>query len=137
MKISSELEQRIREIELEQERQDSELDEFLRDLVEVIRLEAELAKMSDEEILALVKRIKEDEKETVVEPEPPPPPVAKGYVVCLLFNPKIPTEWSEESGGGWREQGQGTRYPVSEEAQQRLQLLQKKWPDYPMKVFYR
>ncbi len=57
-----------------------------------------------------------------------------GYVVCLMFNPNAPTEWSEESGGGWRGKGSGTSYPTRAKADKMLQELKQKWPDYPIKL---
>lgn len=57
-----------------------------------------------------------------------------GYAVCLVFNPTSPSEWSDESGGGWRGKGLGTHYPALEDAQKQLAQLKKKWPDYPLKL---
>lgn len=57
-----------------------------------------------------------------------------GYLVCLVFNPNSPSEWSDEAGGGWRGRNMGTRYPTYEKAEETLKELRKKWPDNPMQV---
>lgn len=59
---------------------------------------------------------------------------ASGYVICLMYNPKTPTEWSEESGGGWRERGFGECYQTLEKAQAQYNRLKKKWPNHPLKI---
>lgn len=61
----------------------------------------------------------------------------QGYVVCLMFNPRSPTEWSEESGGGWRERGQGQCYPTVEYARAALAKLKQQWPRHPLKIIKR
>ena len=67
--------------------------------------------------------------------EKPQKAVAKGgFAICLMFNEESPTEWSEESGGGWRGRGLGARYPTQKEAERVLQQLKQKWPDYPLKI---
>lgn len=58
----------------------------------------------------------------------------KGFIILLTFNPTLPTEWSEQSGGGWRGKSQGTVYQTKEEAETMLKKLKQKWPDYPLKV---
>lgn len=61
-------------------------------------------------------------------------PAVHGYVVCLMFNPESPPEWS---GKGWCERGKGTRYTTLEQAKQILQRIKKQWPEYPLKIFKR
>jgi hypothetical protein len=56
------------------------------------------------------------------------------YVIHLLFNPKSPSEWSEEGGGGWRQAGSGTQYLQKEKVKERFESLKKQWPDYPIKI---
>jgi len=51
-----------------------------------------------------------------------------------MFNPSSPTEWSEQSGGGWRGKGQGTVYSTQAEANAMLNKLKQKWSDYPLKI---
>ncbi len=60
-----------------------------------------------------------------------------GYVICLMFNPKSPSEWSTEGGGGWRQKGGGTRYTQKELVKAQYTKLKKQWPDYPLKVIKR
>jgi uncharacterized coiled-coil protein SlyX len=57
-----------------------------------------------------------------------------GYVICLMFNPKAPPEWS---GKGWCEPGKGMRYTNPALAKHTLQKLKNQWPDYPLKIFKR
>ncbi len=57
----------------------------------------------------------------------------KGFVILLMFDPKSPTEWSEESSG-WRGKGQGTVYSTENDAKIVLKKLKQKWPDYPLKI---
>ncbi len=57
-----------------------------------------------------------------------------GYVVCLMFNPKSPVEWS---GNKWQIHGKGKCYSSSEQASQCLVALQKRWPGYPFQILTR
>jgi hypothetical protein len=56
------------------------------------------------------------------------------YVIHLLFNPHVPSEWSEEGGGGWRQVDAGTQYIQVEKAKARFNALKQQWPDYPIKI---
>lgn len=56
------------------------------------------------------------------------------YVIHLLFNPHVPSEWSEEGGGGWRQVGAGTQYIQMAKAKARFDALKQQWPDYPIKI---
>jgi hypothetical protein len=47
------------------------------------------------------------------------------YVIRLTLNPQIPLEWS---GQGWTKSGQGRHYPSLELAQKSQQQLAKHWP---------
>lgn len=58
----------------------------------------------------------------------------RGFIILLMFNPTAPTEWSEQSGGGWRGKGQGTVYQTKAEAEAMLKKLKQKWSDYPLKI---
>lgn len=58
----------------------------------------------------------------------------KGYVIRLMFDEKMPTEWSEEGGGGWRTYGKGRYYKTLEEAYVVFKKLTKQWPDYPIQI---
>jgi len=60
--------------------------------------------------------------------------VKYSYVICLMFNPKSPQEWS---GNGWSGKGKGIRYKNAEQVKQTFQKLKKQWPDYPLKIFKR
>jgi hypothetical protein len=57
-----------------------------------------------------------------------------GYVVCLMFNPQSPPEWS---GKEWHVPGKGKCYLVFEQAYHCMQQLQKRWPNYPFQVVER
>ncbi len=57
-----------------------------------------------------------------------------GYVVCLMFSPSLPPEWS---GKEWHAAGKGKCYTEPELAYQCMQQLQKKWPNYPINVLER
>ena len=57
-----------------------------------------------------------------------------GYVVCLMFNPQSPPEWS---GKEWHIPGKGKCYHDHEQAYQCLQQLQERWPNYPFQVLER
>jgi len=134
-----ELEERLKKLEDEQFRQQTDLHE----LEDIKRLEAQLKTLSEEmdfdlspkpkkfqlekEQLEIATKLESELKEKEDE-------LGQGYVVCLLFNRKSPTEWSDKSGGGWRQRGKGTRYTEIEEAKKRYLELRKKWPDYPLKI---
>lgn len=134
MKISEELEKRLKNLEIEQERQDMVLDDFLREFEEVLKLEAKLANIENYEF-QLARRPKEV---SIQESDDPLLKAAQnkqsGYVIRLVFNPKKPSEWSEEGGGGWRDYGMGMRYPDLKQVKRRFQELREQWPDYPMKI---
>lgn len=134
MKISEELKERLRKLEIEQERQDIVLEDFLREFEEVLKLEAKLANIENYEFKLTRPRV----IASIQESGDPLLQAAKnkegGYVIRLVFNPKTPSEWSEEGGGGWRDHGLGMRYPNLQQAKHRLQELREQWPDYPMKI---
>jgi hypothetical protein len=67
-------------------------------------------------------------------PSPPSEDKTPTYAICLMLNPKSPQEWS---GKGWCEMGKGTHYDQLEQAKQIAQKLKKKWPNYPLKIFKR
>jgi len=134
MKMTEELEQRLKNIEVEQERQDVVLNEFIRDLEEVLKLEAKLANIENYEVPFFKKPPEEESAE-----EKPTPVPQQGFVIRLNFESesKAPIEWSDEAGGGWREYMMGTCYATLEQAKQHLRKLQKRWPDYPMEIIER
>jgi hypothetical protein len=72
-------------------------------------------------------------KKNTKTPSPPPSEhKTPTYVICLMFNPKSPQEWS---GKGWCEEGM--HYTQLEQAKQIAQRLKKQWPNYPLKIFKR
>lgn len=165
MKVSDELKQRIKQLEIEQERQQKELIDLeqLRDLAAIQEMEKELANI-DADFAPLVNLDKNtqdvdltQEFEELQEGDgiitnattlkihdidlteelaasSRPKIQGKGFIVLLMFDPKSPTEWSEQSSGGWRGKGQGTVYSTQAEANAMLKKLKQKWPDYPLKI---
>lgn len=177
------LKERLRQLEVEQERQDKALDESIKDFQEILRLEAELLGIDEKELQKAVGEIlfiRDTEEETeqleqkldkvtndIIEKaekkaaqeygteetdrleaeltgldKSPQPPAAKAaqdfyYVICLSYEAQTPSEWSDESGGGWRERGKGKQYNDIKQAKRRLLQLKKKWPDYPLKIIKR
>lgn len=157
------LEQRLRRLEEEQAKQDHDLNE-LRDLEEILRLQKRLEEIAgdvpqvahaaaagygDDDILELeneLEKTKSGQKKTdftsqaIPDIELPPEQKAQaqsGYVVCLMFNKKSPSEWSDEGLGGWRERGHGRAYPTVIAAEKQLAKLKAQFPDYPLKLFRR
>lgn len=165
MKISDELKQRIKQLEVEQERQQKDLVDLdqLRDLAAIEEMEKELTsidqhfaklvpaeKLKDIEIDKEVETLKEGDVPLVSTPTQTVHDIdltleelatagkskkqEKGFVILLMFDLTSPTEWSEQSGGGWRGKGQGTVYSTKVEAEAMLKQLKQKWADYPLKI---
>lgn len=165
MKISDELKQRIKQLEVEQERQQRDLVDLeqLRDLAAIEEMEKELAtidanfaplvdldkKTQDVDISKEFDTLKEGDVPVITTPthvaqdidlsieeltKPTKAAQGKGFIILLMFNPSAPTEWSEQSGGGWRGKGQGTVYQTKAEAEAMLKKLKQKWSDYPLKI---
>ncbi len=158
------LEERLKRLEAEQEQQDHDLDD-LRDLEEILRLQKRLEEIANEKVetdtrdkpkvrhtseaVKLEQKLEEAEKEQfeVNMPHANIPDIelpaeerneAKpGFIVCLMFNKKSPSEWSDEGGGGWRERNRGQAYPNVKAAEQQLAKLKSQFPDYPLKIFRR
>ena len=140
---SDDLEQRLRNLELEQEKQDGALTS-LGDLdKEVRQLEAILNQIDNFQIKQnkdKYKRVTLDETKKLEKQlenldTEGFAPVNKGvtsYVIRLMFNPKSPQEWS---GTGWCEFGKGKRYTNLEQVNQICKKLKKQWPTYPLKIF--
>lgn len=124
------LKERLRQLEIEQDRQQHDLFD-LRDLEEMLRMESQLKKLDGSADISAVKTVNdidvtELDQETSVNQE--------GYVVCLMFDTRSPSEWSEEGGGGWRTVNKGMRYKTLEQAKVCYLKLKKQWPDYPLKI---
>lgn len=165
MKVSDELKQRIKQLEIEQERQQKELIDLeqLRDLAAIQEMEKELANINADfaplvnldkntQDVDLTQEFEElQEGDSIITnattlkihdidlteelaASSRPKIQGKGFIVLLMFDPKSPTEWSEQSSGGWRGKGQGTVYSTQAEANAMLKKLKQKWPDYPLKV---
>lgn len=157
------LEERLKRLEEEQAQQDHDLDD-LRDLEEILRLQKRLEEIANEKVEPrdnkpkahhapeagkLEKKLEEAEKAqfevnmphtNIPDIELPPDERAEakpGFVVCLMFNKKSPSEWSDEGGGGWRERNRGQAYPTVKAAEQQLAKLKSQFPDYPLKIFRR
>jgi len=56
------------------------------------------------------------------------------YVIRLIIEGGKSSEWSEESGGGWRDQGAGMHYTSVNQVKKRFKVLKTRWPDYPIKI---
>lgn len=102
--------------------------EELRYLEEINKLKANLGGTKAKE----TEKITDSQQKKTVQPSK-----QQGYVICLMFDPNSPNEWSEESGGGWRERGGGTHYQDIEQMKQRLRKIRKQWPHYPLRVVKR
>jgi len=138
--FNQELEQRLKNLEVEQEEQDVALT-TIGDLDrEVRQLEAALAEVDNYQTK------QPEDYEPVYDPvtwkleselldDDGHAPVNKNattYVIRLMFNPKSPQEWS---GTGWCEFGKGKRYSSLEQVNQIFKELKKRWPTYPLKRF--
>lgn len=66
-----------------------------------------------------------------------PAKVERGYVIRLMYDQRKLTEWSDESGGGWRECGKGQCYANAQDVKKSLLKLKKRWPNYPLKIVKR
>ncbi|MCK5718285.1 MAG: hypothetical protein KAH77_12430 [Thiomargarita sp.] len=54
----------------------------------------------------------------------------EGYIICLMFDPETPTEWS---GSGWRSKGNGKCYSM-QQAKDICYKLKQQWPNYPLTI---
>jgi hypothetical protein len=132
-----ELEQRLKDLEEEQNRQNWLLQE------EVNRLELELVQkkvhtgrsktsgVNSQEVYPS-KKIKVPPAKLTTAKQPchstsklKTSVVMREYVIRLTLNPQIPLEWS---GQGWTKSGQGRHYPGLELAQKSVHQLAKHWP---------
>ncbi len=139
--VSDDLEQRLKTLELEQEKQQVALNDIGDLDKEVRQLEAILNQIDNFQIKQnkdKYKRVTLDETnklEKQLENLDGFAAVDKSvtsYVIRLMFNPKSPQEWS---GTGWSEFGKGRRYTDLEQVNQIFKKLKKQWPTYPLKVF--
>ncbi len=149
--MADDLENRLQQLELEQETQNTELyklndfdkeirklesvlaqietyeveqskeEDFERDLTETEKLERELARIDQEYEDDLKRKTKAVNNQ-------------KNYIICLMNNPKSPKEWS---GKNWVSRGDGTTYNNPEYVKQIFQQLKKQWPNYSLKIFKR
>lgn len=166
MKLTQELKKRIRALEEEQSRQETELIDLdkLRDLAAISELEQELSNIDEtaqrlgnkepeikdielnlehlELNMPIIPQKHEEEPQNawllddddLLNEVKEKHSVREGYVVCLMFNPKSPTEWSNDGGGGWRGKGLGSSFPDRARANAQLKALKDKWPDYPIEI---
>lgn len=104
MGLNRDLYQRLAKLEMEQKRQEEDVDK----LVEIVSPPKG----------ATLTKIKSD----------------AGYTVCLIFGAGAPTsEWSDETHG-WRSKGLGSRYQSEQKARQKLTELKRRWPEYPLEI---
>jgi len=156
-----ELEQRLKKLEMEQTTQNSALEKLTDFGEEVRKLEAILAKIDnyevkqhqeidfnelrdfketeklerklaciDEENKYVTETQMSDDKTTTSSTDT----VRYSYVICLMFDPRSPQEWS---GNGWCQKGKGMRYGNPEQVKQIFRKLKKQWPTHPLKIFKR
>ena len=140
-----ELKQRLEELEMEQNR----LNQVLNDVQELdVKIHKLDAKLIPEDNITLplvltnneeIAKHKKDKRTTNNRLERAPKLNTSisdiyGYVVCLMFNPQSPPEWS---GKEWHIPGKGKCYHNHEQAYQCLQQLQERWPNYPFQVLER
>ena len=102
-------------------------------LSETERMQKELEDMEkvDNQQFGKASQVK---KNTQTSSPPPSENMTPTYVICLVFNPKAPQEWS---GKGWCEMGKGMHYSQLDQAKKIAQRLKKQWPNYPLKIFKR
>lgn len=124
------LKERLRQLEIEQDRQQHDLFN-LRDLEEMLRMESQLKKLDGNADISAVETVNDID---VTELDQETGTNKEGYVVCLMFDARSPSEWSEEGGGGWRTINKGMRYKTLEQAKACYLKLKKQWPDYPLKI---
>jgi uncharacterized protein (UPF0335 family) len=143
------IEKRLKLLEKEQENQNYALDQLKYFNDEVQRLEKELLEIEKyrlknpqasqfernnpetERLERELAQIDNEEQNALKNSQQASPTISKqGYIICLMFNPQSPPEWS---GEGWLKPGQGTAYNL-EEAKLLLQEMKKKWPNYPLKI---
>jgi hypothetical protein len=129
-KLSDEFANRLNALELELERQQSDL-QYLKDLETVVELEKKVrsttnsAPKTARPIVAPTAR-----------PQPKTLPVEAPqgvFTVCLMFNRQNPSEWSEETNG-WRIANHGVRFNDYNQAALCAKRLKSRFPDYPIEV---
>jgi uncharacterized coiled-coil protein SlyX len=107
----------------------------LRDFKETEKLERKLARIDEENEYVTETQMSDDkttqEKQTIASSTDAAP---HSYVICLMFDPKLPQEWS---GNGWCQKGKGMRYGNPAQVKQIFRKLKKQWPDHPLKIFKR
>ncbi|MDM8565703.1 hypothetical protein QUF74_08630 [Candidatus Halobeggiatoa sp. HSG11] len=156
--LDSEIEERLNELELEQDNQIDVLEKFDEFEEEIQQLESTLKqidrfylqKSQDTDFSSLrdLKKTEELEKElesmTTFAAGAPNVKVPENnssstkadstntYIICLVTNPKLPQEWSGEK---WCARGKGMRYKTQEQVKQTFKTLKEKYPKQKMKVF--
>ena len=129
-----ELESRLRQLEEEQDQQQQALAK-LRDLPRIIEDENYVPYTDQVKDVKVANAPEEVNIKDIDVSELDSQTAAKhGYIICLMFNPNSPSEWSTEGGGGWRQKGGGTRYTDQAQLKEQYKKLKKQWPDYPLKV---
>jgi hypothetical protein len=138
MKITDdELKLRLESLETEQNR----LNKILNDVHELkVKLNQLKTSLTHEDDVTTPLSLTNNEKATTTTkqlnttPTPSSSSDKHGYVVCLMFNPNSPPEWS---GKKWHRHGKGKCYTSPEQAYQCLLQLQKRWPGYPLQILKR
>ena len=118
----------FRDTEEETQKLESELDDVAKEKLK----QAEKAKPmihDDEETLRLEQELAElDGKKT------PEQSTTDSFKICLISPDGSYSEWSEESGGGWRSVGLGQHYSNREQAQQCYEQVQNRFPNYHIEL---
>ncbi len=139
---SEDLEERLKFLELEQEKQEvaltdiGDLDKEVRQLEAIlnqidnfqIKQGEKYKRVTLDETKKLEQELENLDKDGFVDADQK----VTSYVIRLMFNPKSPQEWS---GTGWSEFGGGKHYTDFEQVNQILKKIKKQWPTYPLKVF--
>ncbi|MCK5877057.1 MAG: hypothetical protein KAG43_05440 [Candidatus Marithrix sp.] len=156
--FDSEIEERLNELELEQDTQVDILEKFDEFEEEIRQLESTLKQIdrfylqksqdTDFSKLRDLKKTEELEKELEGMTAFSGTPNIKAqentkkikstkanpinYVIRLVTNPKEPQEWS---GKTWCARGKGMRYKTQEQVKQTFKILKNKFPNEKIKVF--
>jgi len=107
------LESELDDVAKEKLKQAEDVKPMIHDDEETLRLEQELAELGG-------KKVPEQSKDF--------------FKICLISPDGSYSEWSEESGGGWRSIGLGQHYTSREHAQVCYEQVQNRFPNYHIEL---